>query len=373
MSVPDHGVPSWCTIHRNRISRNLELALGLLPAGRRFCAVLKADAYGHGIGQVVPLVQEQGVTCIGITTNAEARAVRDMGFDGALMRLRAATPQEIRAGQSDRIEEQVASVAMAQQMRADLDAGHHHAPVHLALNAAGMSRDALEIATPAGQDACGRILEVMGSEVAGICTHFPSNEPPELQQSAAVFQQQVGWVIDNSDLCRADVVVHAGSSLTLVSGVQIDTDMYRCGAILYGILRPDLGFSSTMDLEAQVVSLQQYPGGSSVGYDRAGRLGQPRLLACISIGYQNGFRRLSDGQSVVSIRNGLAPVIGKVSMNAIVADVTDIEDVRIGDSVTVIGGQGRAQIAPPLAESQFRTIMADLYTDWGQRNHRVYC
>ncbi|GAA6193578.1 alanine racemase C-terminal domain-containing protein [Phaeobacter sp. NW0010-22] len=363
---------SWCTIHRERISKNLELALGLVPAGRRFCAVLKADAYGHGISQVVPLVQEQGVTCIGITSNAEARAVRDARFGGTLIRLRTATPQEIDGALGDRVEEQVASISTARLIRAYMDTNRYRDRVHLSLNASGMSRDALEVSTGPGQDTCRQILGVLGKNIGGICTHLPSNEPHELTQSSELFQQQVSWVLENSDLSRKDVLVHAGSSLTLVSGVDVDTDMYRCGAILYGILKPEHGFRSTMDLGARVVSLQEYPKGSSVGYDRASHLDQDRRLACISIGYENGFRRIAHGKCAVSIGNALAPVVGKISMNAIVADVTNIASVQVGDKVSVFGDVDGARISPQMAEAQFQTILADLFTDWGLRNHRVY-
>ncbi|MBO9452777.1 alanine racemase [Tropicibacter sp. R16_0] len=363
---------SWCTIHRDRISRNLDLARGLVPDGRTFCAVLKADAYGHGIAQVVPLIREQGVETVGITSNAEAHAVRDAGFDGTLIRLRAATLQEIEGALDDRVEEQVTSVTTARQLRALMDAGKLRTGVHLALNAAGMSRDALEISSADGQNTCHKILATLGAEIHGICSHFPSNEPAHLRQSADQFQQQAAWVFENSDLKRSETLVHVGSSLTLISDVDVATDMYRCGAILYGILRPDLGFRPTMDLEARVVSLQDYPQGMTVGYDRACRLDRNCRLACISIGYENGFRRVAHEGSAVAIRDTLAPVLGKISMNAIVADVTGIKDIAVGDTVGVFGEGDVTSILPETAETQFRTIMADLYTDWGQRNHRVY-
>lgn len=368
----DASPTSWCTIHRDRISRNLDLARGLVPDGRKFCAVLKADAYGHGIAQVVTLIQEQGVETVGITSNAEARAVRDAGFDGTLIRLRAATLQEIEGALDDQVEEQVASVATARQLRALLDTGKLRTRAHLALNAAGMSRDALEISTVDGQDKCREILATLGADIHGICSHFPSNAPSHLRQSADQFQQQAAWVFENSDLKRSETLVHAGSSLTLISDVDIETDMYRCGAILYGILKPELGFRPTMDLEARVVSLQDYPLGMTVGYDRACHLERDCRLACISIGYENGFRRVAHEGSAVAVRDTLAPVLGKISMNAIVADVTDIKDIAVGDTVRVFGECDVTSILPELAETQFRTIMADLYTDWGQRNHRVY-
>ncbi|MEX0971353.1 MAG: alanine racemase [Paracoccaceae bacterium] len=362
---------SWCEIHLDRISRNLELALKLVPPGRRLCAVLKADAYGHGIERVVPLMQAQGVTCIGITSNAEAFAVRDAGFDGTLIRLRAATPVEIEYALQARVEEQVGSLATAEKLWALKIAGHK-VRAHLALNAMGMSRDGLEIATDKGQAACRSILNLLAEDVVGICTHFSCNTPENLRASATLFQEQVSWVIENSALERSQILVHAGSSLTLVSDLSVETDMYRCGAILYGILKPELGFQTTMDLKARVVSIGDYPMGASVGYDQTCRLDKDRKLACLSIGYANGFRRGVGPDAAVVLGNRRAPVLGKISMNTLTVDVTDVDGIKVGDEAVVFGGIKDTKESLGASEQQFRTIMADLYADWGLRNARIF-
>lgn len=369
--TPDSDPGSWCEIHLDRISRNLTLALELVPPGRKICAVLKADAYGHGIQHVVPLVQAQGVTCIGIASNAEARAVRDAGFDGTIIRVRAATPDEIENALDSRVEEQVSSLVVAEKLKA-LKAAGHIVRAHLALNALGMSRDGLEISTDKGQSTCRSILNLLANDIVGICTHFPCNTPENLRSSAHLFQEQVSWIIENSALERSDTLVHAGSSLTLVSDEPVATDMYRCGAILYGILKPELGFQTTMDLKARVVSVGDYPKGASVGYDRGCRLDKDRTLACLSVGYANGFRRGAGPDAAVVLGGCLAPVLGKVSMNTLTVDVTDVDGIQIGDEATVFGGIADTKGSLAATEQQFCTIMADLYADWGMRNARMF-
>jgi alanine racemase len=370
MSTTDRS-SSWCEIYRDRIAQNLDIALALVPLGRQFCAVLKADAYGHGIAQVVPLVMEKGVEVIGITSNAEARAVRDAGFSGTLIRVRAATFEEMEAALALRVEEQVGTLSAARKLGA-LRAAGANIRSHLALNAKGMSRDGLEIASHKGRAEAKQILDLLGHDIVGICTHYPCNEPDNLRDSAQVFDAHVKWVFANSPLERADVTVHAGSSLTLVSSVATETDMYRCGAVLYGVLRPDLGFQTTLDLKARVVSIGEYPKRIPVGYDKARLLNADRLLACISIGYANGISRISQDRGRVAIRGQLAPVMGKISMNTLVVDVTDIDGTALGDEATLFGGATPAFISPDMAQSQHGTILADLYSDWGQRNDRYY-
>ena len=363
---------SWCEIFPERIAQNLQLALDILPEGARFLAVLKADAYGHGIDRVVPIISELGIKHVGITSNSEARAVRAAGFTGTIMRIRTATRCEIEGAVPDQVQEQISTLSAAQTAHELARNGTKLPGLHLTLNAGGMSRDGLELATSEGQKTCLEILDLIGPRIVGICSHFPSNIPEELASSNAQLQKDVDWVFAHSALRRADVKVHAGSSLSLVSGQEVTTDLFRCGAILYGILKPDLGFQPTMELKSRVTNLATYPKGSTIGYDRATRLQNDRRLANVSIGYANGIRRDFFSQSAVLIRGRMVPILGKISMNTLTADVTDLPEVAVGDEVVVFGRQGAACIDSEIMECQANTIMADVFADWGQRNHRVY-
>lgn len=363
---------SWCDIYPERIKKNLQLAHGLLPEGAQLLAVLKADAYGHGIARVVPIIREQGVKYVGITSNTEARVVRAAGFMGTIMRIRSATLSEIEGALPDQVQEQVSTLYAAELVDKLACDGAKISGLHLSLNAGGMSRDGLELATRQGRKACLEIIDLIGPHILGICSHFPSNAPQELAASNRKFQKEVAWVFANSALNRSDVLIHAGSSLSLVSGQNVTTDLFRCGAIMYGILRQDLGFRPTMELKSVVTNLATFPKGSTIGYDRATILQDDRRLANISIGYANGIRRDFFSQSAVLIRGRKLPILGKISMNTFTADVTDLPEVAVGDEVVVFGQQGAACIDIKTMELQADTIIADVFSDWGQRNHRIY-
>ncbi|MBL1435941.1 MAG: alanine racemase [Rhodobacteraceae bacterium] len=362
---------SWCEISPKRIAKNLQLALGLLPKGAQFCAVLKADAYGHGIDRVVPIICEQGVNYVGITSNEEARAVRAAGFRGTIMRLRSATPDEIRGAVRDQVEEQVGTLYAAQVFRGMARQNTKVPKLHLSINAGGISRDGVELSSHEGRQACLEILDTIGQHIVGICSHFPSNVVHDLALSNLQFQKDVDWVFNHSPLRRDAVKVHTGSSLTLVSEQNVTTGLFRCGAIMYGILKPELGFRPTMALKSRVTNLATYPQGSTIGYDRATYLKEDRRLANVSLGYANGIRRSFFNKSSVLVRGRVAPILGKISMNTITVDVTDLPEVAVGDEVVLFGQQGAGCIENKHMELQAETIMADVFADWGQRNHRV--
>ncbi|WP_184566460.1 alanine racemase [Sulfitobacter undariae] len=363
---------SWCEVFPERIAQNLRLARGLLPEGAQFLAVLKADAYGHGISRVVPIIMEQGVNYVGITSNSEAKAVRAAGFTGTVMRVRTATSQEIEGAMPEQVQEQVSTLFTAQMIAGAARSGAKIAGVHLSLNARGMSRDGLEIATQEGRETCMEILDLIGPHIVGITSHFPSNTPVDLLESDRQFQDDVDWVFAHSRLQRTDIQVHAGSSLSLVSDHKVTTDIFRCGAILYGILKQELGFRSTMELKSRVTNITSYPKGSTTGYDRAIILQSDRQLANVSIGYSNGISRVFFGDSTVLIHGQRVPILGKISMNTITVDVTEIPDIAVGDEAVIFGRQGGACIDGPIMERQADTIMADLFADWGLRNQRIY-
>lgn len=361
---------SWCEISLPIIAGNLTSTLKRLPKNTRLCAVVKSDAYGHGIKNVVPLLIAQNVGHIGISSNTEARAVRDAGFAGTLLRLRMATPQEVKNALEDRIEEMVGTPTGVQSLIEALDKDTLPS-LHISLNAGGMSRDGLELSTQQGRRAFLKILDLVPERIVGLCTHFPSNEPQELAGSIKRFHDDLAWIFANSALRRQDVLIHAGSTLTLHAGQDPKTDMMRCGAILYGIAGPRPDFQSAFALKSQVVSVGNYPKGSTIGYDRSTCLLEDKVLASIALGYANGYPRQLSGRGEVLIRGQRLPVMGKISMNTIVADVTILPGVVIGDEVVAFGQQGAQTISSLAIEQLTGTIMADLFADWGQRNSRI--
>lgn len=362
---------SWCEISCTQIERNLQLALGQLPAKTEFCAVVKANAYGHGIENVVPILERHNIRHIGITSNMEAQAVRAAGYSGALLRLRATTFKEAEVALRYDVQEQVGSLEGAYELYELQKETGKLGTIHLSLNAGGMSRDGLELSSPQGEAVCKKVVELLGDKIEGVCTHFPSNHPEELKASIARFHQDLDCVTSQTTLRRENLLVHAGSTLTLVSNFDPDVDMMRCGAVLYGIVKPELGFKPTMTLKAQIMSLGDFPKGSTIGYDRARVLETDKRLATVSLGYANGYLRQFSDRSSVLIRGQAAPVLGKISMNTIVVDVSQHADVMLGDEVVAFGQQGEAEISIQMVEAHSGTIMADLYTDWGQRNPRV--
>lgn len=363
--------PAWVEIDTGRIAQNYRAARSYLPPGTGFCAVLKADAYGHGIANVLPVLMARGVEAVGIISNAEARTVRACGFTGRVMRLRPPSLEEAEAALPLNVEELIGGIEAARALAA-LGARAGRVPrVHLALNAGGMGREGLELDQPGGRAEGQAVVGLEGIEIAGLMTHFPSNVPDDLGPSLRRFEEDVRAIVALGQLDAERLLIHGGSSLTLVSGVRTRFDMMRCGAALYGIVGPRSEFAYTMALKSRVTALPRFPAGLSVGYDRSVHLTRPSLLANVSVGYANGYRRQFASGGAGLVRGQRLPVLGKISMNACVLDATDAASLAVGDEVVLFGPQNAAEITCAETEAVSGTIIADLMVEWGALNAKV--
>lgn len=367
-AVPGHA---WVEIDLDRLDSNLAALRRVIGAGPALCAVLKADAYGAGIGNVAPVLIRGGVDIAAIASTAEAAALRRAGYRGRLLRIRTASPQEAAAALGLAVEELAGAPEVAHRLSALACGAGVEIPVHLAINAGGMSRDGLEIAAPGGNEQARAMLGLPGLRVAGIMTHFPEDAPDAVRACLDTFRREADWLIAAGGLRRGDILLHAANSMAALSLPETRLDMVRCGAALYGCVGAEPCFSPVMRLCSAIASIMAFPAGNTVGYDRTVRLARPSRLANIPLGYSNGYRRSFSEGGHVLVRGLRAPVMGKVSMNSVMVDVTDIPGACAGDRVVFFGDQDGARITRDEVQRISGLVLADLFCSWGAENDRV--
>lgn len=361
---------AWVEINKTAFEHNIRTLQTVLADQSKLCAVLKADAYGHGIGLLAPSVIALGVPCVGVASNAEARALRDSGFSGQLVRVRTAGLHELEGALPYNLEELVGNLDFA--MQASSVAQKHGMPlvVHLALNSGGMSRNGVDLTTAEGRHDAVAITRVSNLTVRGIMTHFPSEDSADVRKGLATFSKQADWLVREAQLDRSKITLHAANSFATLEVPESHLDMVRPGGALFGdTTRTE--YQRVMQFKSTVASVNAYPKGSTVGYDRAYTLTRDSKLANVTVGYSDGYRRAFTEKGHVLINGHRAPVVGKVSMNTLMVDVTDIINVRGGDEVVLFGKQGDAEITQAEIEDVTGVLLAELYTSWGSSNPQV--
>lgn len=363
---------AWIEIDPAIFENNLRLVQAALVGDPMVCAVMKADAYGVGIDLVMPSIIKARIPCVGIASNEEARMVRACGYRGRVMRVRAATLDEILGARPCKVEELVGNLAQARMMGDSARQRGRTLRVHLALNSAGMSRNGIEMETAQGRQDAEALAQIEGLRIVGLMTHFPTEDRADILQGLDAFKAQAAWLFAHTALRREDVILHAANSYAVQHIPEAHLDMVRPGGALYGYGgTPKPPFAHVASFKSRVASVQAYPAGDTVSYDRTCVLQRDSLLANIPVGYSDGYRRAYSNQGAMLIRGQRAPVMGNVTMNTTMVDVTDIPGVRAGDEVVLFGKQGNAEITQVEVEQLTGVILADQYTVWGSSNPKL--
>jgi alanine racemase len=362
---------AWLEISQPAFEHNLAEMKKLVGPNTQVCAVMKADAYGHGIALLMPAINRAAIPYVGITSNEEAANARAAGYKGKLMRLRTATPAEIEAALPYDIEELLGNVALAKDVSVLAHRHHIILRYHLALNSAGMSRNGIELKTDAGKVDALALLRLPNLRIVGIMTHFPVEEVADVRAGLAAFNNESAWVIREGHLDRSRLLLHTANSFATLEVPEARLDLVRPGGALYGDTVPShTEYQRVLSFKSQVAAINAYPKGNTVCYDRTFTLTRDSRLANIPVGYSDGYRRVFSNKAHVLIHGHRCPIVGRVTMNTVMADVTDLTDVQKGDEVVLFGKQGAVEITQTELEDISGTILVELYAVWGRVNSK---
>ncbi|ASG07437.1 alanine racemase [Vibrio anguillarum] len=363
---------TWLEIDLGQFKQNIEQFKSHINSQTKICAVMKADAYGNGIRGLMPTILAQGIPCIAITSNAEARAVRESGFKGQLMRVRSASIDEIAQSVELDIEELIGSKIQAEQLAQLSQQKGKTIRVHLALNDGGMGRNGIDMSTDAGKQESIAIATQSGIQIVGIMTHFPNYNPDEIRSKLASFNTNSAWLIQQANLKRDELILHVANSYTALNVPEAQLDMVRPGGVLYGDLPTNPEYPSIVSFKTRIASLHHLPKGSTVGYDSTYRVTKESVLANLPVGYSDGYPRKMGNRGDVLINGQRAKVVGVTSMNTTLVDVTDVKGVLPNQEVTLFGVQKQGRITVNELEENAELIFPELYTIWGTANPRFY-
>ncbi|EMB4338255.1 alanine racemase [Citrobacter freundii] len=358
-------------ISRSALEYNIHKVQQLLADKTRMCAILKGDAYGHDLSLVTPVMMQNGVQCIGIASNEEIRTVRQSGYTSQLMRVRNATEKEMRQAADFDTEELIGNLDMAKRLSAIAQEKGKIIRIHLALNSGGMSRNGLEVSTAAGLEEARAISALPGLKIVGIMSHFPEEDAAVVRRDLARFNKQSAQVLKITGLKREDVTLHVANTFATLTVPESWLDMVRVGGIFYGDTIASTEYKRVMTFKSAIASVNHYPKGNTVGYDRTYTLKRDSVLANIPTGYADGYRRVFSNAGHVLIRGQRVPVLGKTSMNTVIVDVTDLPQVASGDEVVLFGKQGNAQVSAEEVEEISGALFTEMSILWGATNKRV--
>jgi len=310
------------------------------------CAVVKADAYGHGIGPVVEAVLAGGATWLAVATAGEAAELRRLAVDVPVLVMGALTRDELRVA----IDAEADVVAWSEEVA-------EAAPrVHVKLDT-GMGR----LGT---RDRELALRLAARPNTVGVMTHFATADelgddlfPAQLEEFREFLR----------DVARDDVIVHAANSAAALREPAAHFDMVRCGVAIYGLdpFQADPGahgLEPALSLHSWLASVRRIEPGESVGYGRRWRAREPTWVGTVPVGYGDGWRRALTNDCDVLIGGRRHPLVGTVSMDNLTVDLGPDPRAGVGDEVVLIGSQGDERILAEEVARRMGTINYEVTT-----------
>ena len=332
-------------IHSAVLRENIRAVRSALPAGSEMIFVVKANAYGHGATLVTRCAVEENVPWLSVAHTKEALEIREAAGKTRLLVMGAPFAEEVTALLDQGIVTTVVSLIHARVLAAEAVKRKARLPVHIKIDT-GMGR--LGLLWPSAAAEAADILRVDGLDVQGICTHFARVEPGEEDPARIQMARFVDIANATDRAAGRRLFRHVSNSRAVAFRPEWDCDGVRPGIVLYGYgASSDEGRIRTrpvLQWTSRVVQTQRVPANFSVGYYSTYRTAAATTLAIIGLGYSDGYLRTLSNRSHVLIRGRRCRVVGRVSMNWLVADAGSYGEVAEGDEVTLIGRQGNQEI-----------------------------
>lgn len=306
-------------------------------------AVVKANAYGHGIEEIAREAVKLGVHCLCVGFVQTGLKLREIGLDVPVLVLIPASYNEIEQAIHENLELSAYSLEDAQKVSAAAKRLTKKAVIHVFIDT-GMHRAGL--LWEQAVEEIKKIYELPGIRIKGIYTHFASADWSDL---TFTYKQLDRFKSVLSGLPFTVPVIHAANSAAILQVKESLFNMVRPGLSLYGYYpsmqckRPFL-LRPVMSLKSYVADVQTYKANESIGYSLTYTIPEQTNIAAVPIGYGDGVNRLFSNNGSVLIRGKRYPIIGRVSLDWILADVGGETDIKPGDEVVLMGKQGNSKI-----------------------------
>ena len=365
----------WVEIDLSALERNLNCIRSALPNHIQYVAVVKADAYGHGMAQTVNRLMHCGADLFAVANIREAAAIREIGSGWPILVLSSILPDEDKQISEYNLIPTISTAEEAERFSIVGKQGDQKIPVHLKIDT-GLGR--LGVWHEQAPDLYKLIQEKPELKLEGIYTHFSSadSDPAFTEEQRALFLQTLNRLpgLDTNSL-----LIHADNSAGLESFKRGQPfNAVRVGLLQFGVLPYPHSLLSKVKVEpvfsfhSRLSIVKDLPAGTGISYGRTHVLERDSRVGVITAGYGDGIPTTMSNKGSVLIQGHRCPILGRVTMDQTIVDVTDLEDVQNGDHVTLIGKQGDETIDVTTFSDWALSIPWETFCSITKRVPRIY-
>ena len=368
---------TWAEINLDDLAWNVKILRTFLKPSAKFLGVVKANAYGHGMIHCARKLQDCGADWLAVATVPEGVKLRNSGITLPILCLGQANPTFAPLMADYRITQAVGELQNAKALSDYAHSDGKEIRIHIKIDT-GMSRtgfywpndeDGKERTAREIEEAC----SLPGLYAEGMFTHFAAADgDPDFTRlqlrrllEAREYLRKLG---------REFEIVHSSASIGVLDYPEAHLDMGRFGLVLYGYASTEtgnedstLGLRPVMTVKSRITAVRKLPAGTTISYGRTYTLKRDSVIAVIPMGYADGMPRILSNNYGVKIHGAACPILGRVCMDMMMADVTAVPDVKAGDVAVVFDGE-----LMPIAAKNAGTIIHEMVCSPSERVPRVY-
>ncbi len=350
---------------------NMSHAAGIMP-------VIKADAYGHGMLQVAHQLEELGCKYLGVSNVSEGVVLRAAGFKGKVLLFESTLPRDAQDIIDHRLTPTVCSLDMAHALDKYAKQQEKKIGIHIKIDT-GMGRLGV-----AEQEAVGYVKALRSEcpylELEGVYTHFPvADTDRDFTLSQMRRFRDIVYSLENNFITFT--YVHAGNSMGLGDYKSDLFNLARPGIMLYGAypspgMRKRINLKPVMSVKTKIIFVQTIPKGNGISYGHTFKAKEDITVAALPIGYSNGYLRALSNKAFVIIHGVRCPVIGRVTMDQVMVDVTPVtmsgKIPKVDEEAILMGSQKGTTITVDDLAHWADTISYEILCSLGSRLPRKY-
>lgn len=361
----------WAQIDLSAVEHNIKQIRGKIKKGTKLCAIIKADAYGHGAIAVAKTAVQAGAEYLAVAILNEALELRNAGFKEPILILGYTPPDQAEFVVDRGISQTVFSFEAAKILSEAAVRQNKTIKVHLKIDT-GMSRIGI-LPEEAGR-LSRRISALPHVEIEGIFSHFATSD---CKDKAFAHHQLERFNAALKHVEAEGITIplkHMANSAAILDMPEAHFDMVRAGVILYGLwpseeVDKSVQLRPALQLKAKIAYVKKVVSGQPISYGCLFVTARESIIATLPIGYADGYTRLLTGKAQVMVRGKRVPVVGKICMDQCMLDVTDVDGVKAGDEVILFGNE---EIPVDEIAGLLGTINYEIICMVGNRIPRVY-
>jgi alanine racemase len=358
------------------IRHNITVVKNKLHKDTKLMLIIKADAYGHGAVSIAKTVGEHLVDAYGVAIIEEAMELREAGIKIPILVLGYTSKEQYDMVVANDVSQTVFQYEMAEALSIEARKQKKMSRIHIKLDT-GMNRIGFSD-TVESLNQIKRIYQLPNIQIVGLFSHFSQADETDKTNT---FKQLKRYIEFNKLLEKKDIripIKHIANSAGIIEFPDAELNMVRCGIVTYGIYPSEwvnhesIKLIPAMELKTHVIYVKELEAGVGVGYGAAYVTKGKKKVATIPVGYADGYSRNLSNCGKVIIHGQYAPIIGKICMDQFMVDVTNIDYVKQGDIVTLLGKDGDALITAEQLAEWSHSFPYELVCTVGKRIPRLY-